>query len=137
MLTVALVSQKGGSGKTTLAINLAVAAELAGHPAAVIDLDPQASAAAWGDSRETETPVVVSAQAARLADVLDTAREHGAALTLTRAAQREAYLETLDSVADQVGEFELTVARMANDPAMDIADAPRATAYKPAVLSIR
>ena len=68
--------------------------------------------------------MVVSAQAARLADVLDTAREHGAALTLTRAAQREAYLETLDSVADQVGEFELTVARMANDPAMDIADAP-------------
>ena len=27
-------------------------------------------------------------------------------------------------VADQVGEFELAVARMANDPAMDIADAP-------------
>ena len=44
--------------------------------------------------------------------------------TDTPAARREAYLETLDSVADQVGEFELMVARMANDPAMDIADAP-------------
>lgn len=86
MLTVALVSQKGGAGKTTLAINLAVASELAGRPALVVDLDPQASAATWGDSREAEAPVVVSAQAARLAEVLATAREHGAALTLIDTA---------------------------------------------------
>ena len=82
MLTIALVSQKGGAGKTTLALNLAVASELAGQPAVIVDIDPQASAAAWADSREGETPVVVSAQAARLAEVLDTAREHAAALTL-------------------------------------------------------
>ena len=82
MLTVALVSQKGGAGKTTIAINLAIASELAGRPAVIIDLDPQASSATWGDSREAEAPVVVSAQAARLAEVLATAREHGAALTL-------------------------------------------------------
>ena len=86
MLTIALVSQKGGAGKTTLALNLAVASELAGHPAVVVDLDPQASAAAWGDSREEETPVVVSAQAARLAEVLATAREHGAALAIIDSA---------------------------------------------------
>lgn len=86
MLTIALISQKGGSGKTTLAINIAVASELAGHPAVVVDLDPQASAAAWGDSRDAETPVVVSAQAARIAEVLTTAREHGAALTLIDTA---------------------------------------------------
>ena len=67
MLTLAVVSQKGGAGKTTLAINLAVASELVASPA-VVDLDPQASAAAWADSRKAETPVVVSAQAARLAD---------------------------------------------------------------------
>ena len=86
MLTVALVSQKGGAGKTTLALNLAIASERAGHPAVVVDIDPQASAAAWADSREGETPVVVSAQAARLAEVLATAREYGAALTLIDTA---------------------------------------------------
>ena len=86
MLTVALISQKGGAGKTTLAINLAIASELAGRPAVVVDLDPQASAATWGDSHEAEAPVVVSAQAARLAEVLATAHEHGAALTLIDTA---------------------------------------------------
>ena len=72
MLTVALVSQKGGAGKTTIAINLAIASELAGRPAVVVDLDPQASAATWADSRAAEAPVVVSAQAARLSEVLAT-----------------------------------------------------------------
>ena len=46
-----IVSKKGGVGKTSLALNLAVAAELAGHAALIVDLDPQASAAAWSDSR--------------------------------------------------------------------------------------
>ena len=86
MLTIAIVSQKGGVGKTSLALNLAVAAELAGHAALIVDLDPQASAAAWSDSREARAPVVVSAQAARLAEVLTTAREHGAVLCLIDTA---------------------------------------------------
>ena len=51
MKTVALLSQKGGTGKTTLSLHLAVAAQLAGKDAVVIDLDPQASAAGWKDSR--------------------------------------------------------------------------------------
>ena len=80
MLTVGIVSQKGGVGKTTLAFNLAVAAELAGNAALIVDLDPQASAVAWGDSREAETPAVVSAEAARLVEVLATANKHSAAL---------------------------------------------------------
>ena len=41
MLALAIVSQKGGAGKTTLAINLAVASELVASPAVVVDLDPQ------------------------------------------------------------------------------------------------
>ena len=86
MLIIAAVSQKGGTGKTTLALNLAVASERAGYAALVVDLDPQASAAAWSDSREAGTPVVVSAQAARLADVLITAREHGAQLCIVDTA---------------------------------------------------
>lgn len=51
MYTLTLIAQKGGTGKTTLAINLSVAAEASGGRAALVDLNPQASAAAWGDHR--------------------------------------------------------------------------------------
>jgi len=50
MKTVAIISQKGGSGKTTLAVHLAVCAERARRRVAIIDLDPQASALEWGVS---------------------------------------------------------------------------------------
>lgn len=75
MKIIALLSQKGGAGKTTLAIHLAVAAELAGHTAIIIDLDPQASATSWKDSRQRETPIVISAQASRLTAMLDVAKK--------------------------------------------------------------
>ena len=72
MDVVAIVAQKGGTGKTTLTVSLAVAAERAGHTVAIVDLDPQASASNWGDRREADSPVVVStsSQPARLAAVL-------------------------------------------------------------------
>jgi chromosome partitioning protein len=84
--TLAIISQKGGTGKTTLAINLAVASERAGKPAVIIDLDPQASAKAWHDNRQEKTPTVISAQAARLPDLLATAKTHGAALVIIDTA---------------------------------------------------
>lgn len=86
MKTIAILSQKGGAGKTTLAIHLAVAATLARQEAVIIDLDPQASATSWKDSREGERPVVVSAQYTRLAAILDTARENGADLAIIDTA---------------------------------------------------
>ena len=55
MKTLAVLSRKGGTGKTTLAIHLAVAAENAGHTVVLIDLDPQASAAKWDDQRDDDT----------------------------------------------------------------------------------
>jgi chromosome partitioning protein len=86
MKTIAIISQKGGAGKTTLAVHLAVAAEAAGKPCVVIDLDPQASAAGWKDTREGETPVVVAMPHSRLAAGLQAAKDGGAALCIIDTA---------------------------------------------------
>lgn len=77
MQTIAVLSQKGGAGKTTLAISLAVAAEQAGRQAVVIDLDPQATACNWSDRREAPAPVIVDAQPSRLPNALQKAGEAG------------------------------------------------------------
>lgn len=86
MKTIAIISQKGGAGKTTIAVHLAVASERAGKSCAIVDLDPQASATTWKDLRSAETPPVVSAQSARLLHVLETAAKHGAELVLIDSA---------------------------------------------------
>lgn len=90
MLVVALLSQKGGAGKTTLACGLAVESERAGRPSVVVDLDPQASAAKWADLRKANTPVVTSAQAARLAPVLAAAGDAGASVVFIDTAPHAA-----------------------------------------------
>ena len=82
MNIIAIIAQKGGTGKTTLAISLAVAAERAGRMVAIVDLDPQASASNWGDRREADSPVVISAQPARLGHVLGAAKKQSADLLL-------------------------------------------------------
>jgi chromosome partitioning protein len=86
MKVVAIISQKGGAGKTTIALHLAVAAERTGQTAVIIDLDPQASASNWKDSRLEDTPVIVSAQAARLTTVLDVAKKGGAEICIIDTA---------------------------------------------------
>ena len=86
MKTIAIVSQKGGAGKTTLALHIATAAEAAGLPAAIIDLDPQASAAGWGDSRQGEAPVVVALPHTRLPQGLQAATDGGAELVVIDTA---------------------------------------------------
>jgi|HubBroStandDraft_1064217.scaffolds.fasta_scaffold01809_2 chromosome partitioning protein len=78
MKIVAIISQKGGVGKTTLAVHLATAAAAAGHTAAIIDLDPQGTAASWGDRRSEPAPEVISGQAVRLPALMAAARENGA-----------------------------------------------------------
>src|SRR4051812_7098837 len=86
MKTVAIISQKGGAGKTTVAIHLAVAAEERGLRAAVFDLDPQASATSWADRRQNPTPAVVAAQPPRLSNLLDQAAAQAADLVLIDSA---------------------------------------------------
>lgn len=78
MKKFAIISQKGGAGKTTLTLNLAVQATLQGKSSVVVDLDPQASSTGWFDSREAQEPLVISAQASRLKTILNAAEEGGA-----------------------------------------------------------
>ena len=88
MKTIAILSGKGGAGKTTLAVHLAVASEQAGHSTVLIDLDPQASAYSWKGTRaeDVNTPVVISAHSARLTELLETAEANGADLAIVDTA---------------------------------------------------
>ena len=104
MKTLAVLSRKGGTGKTTLAIHLAVEAEHAGHTVALIDLDPQASAAKWNDHRDDDTPFIVTAPPSRLPEVLSRAREGGATLTILDTAP---HTETAALDAANVAEMAL------------------------------
>ena len=86
MLTLTLLSQKGGAGKTTLACALAVVGEQAGHPAVIIDLDPQGSASTWGELRGDTPPVVTATTPERLPAVVAAARNAGAGLIVIDTA---------------------------------------------------
>lgn len=82
MHVLAIIGQKGGNGKTTTALGLAVAASLEGRNVALIDLDPQITAANWSDRRGKDTPAVVSCQSSRLPQVLHAAEKEGADLAI-------------------------------------------------------
>jgi chromosome partitioning protein len=86
MQIIAILSQKGGTGKTTISLHLAVAAQQAGQTAVVVDLDPQASSAGWKDSRAGDEPVVVSVPASRLPQALQAAESGGADLAIIDTA---------------------------------------------------
>ena len=78
MNVLALTSQKGGSGKTTLAGHLAVAANAAGRgPVGLIDTDPQASLADWWNERQDPAPAFLRASVETLEKDLERARELG------------------------------------------------------------
>jgi chromosome partitioning protein len=93
---IAVVSQKGGSGKTTLALHLATIAVQKKMTSCVIDTDPQATAAAWGDWRGNFLPAVVTSPPARLARTIENAGREGVEMVVidtpphAEAAMREA-----------------------------------------------
>lgn len=84
MRTIALVSQKGGVGKTSLATSLAVAALESGLRTYLIDLDPQRSAHEWGARRKRGGSLTVAAldKPERLPAVLAELRAQGVGLAI-------------------------------------------------------
>jgi chromosome partitioning protein len=59
MRVISFVAQKGGVGKSSLALSLAVTAEAAGEKVCIVDLDPQGTAASWYETRSAESPPVL------------------------------------------------------------------------------
>jgi chromosome partitioning protein len=83
MQILAIASQKGGAGKTTLAGHIAVQAERVGAgPVALVDADPQGSLADWWNERASETPVFVHTSLMRLRSDVERLRELGIELLI-------------------------------------------------------
>lgn len=86
MKVLAILSQKGGVGKTTLATCLAVAAEQDGLKAAILDIDPQATASFWKDVRQLDTPAVAAVPALRLQAMIKACKDAGTDLVIIDGA---------------------------------------------------
>ena len=74
MQVISFVTQKGGSGKTTLAINCAVTAARKNKRVLIIDMDRQGTAESWYQDREAENPQLIKIEAAELKKGIETAR---------------------------------------------------------------
>lgn len=86
MKTIAFLSQKGGSGKTTLAVHSAVAAQEDGESVLILDTDAQKSVATWREARTESLPLVAPISVAQLDDVMTAARHDGIAYCIIDTA---------------------------------------------------
>jgi chromosome partitioning protein len=94
MKKIALIAQKGGVGKTTMAVNLAAACQASGQQTALFDLDRQESALIWSDRRDLDFPHVEFLTERRLPEALKAAETQGFAFSIIDtppAAGTEAY----------------------------------------------
>ncbi len=83
MKVLVVASQKGGSGKTTLAGHLAVQAEMSGSgPVGLIDVDPQGSLADWWNERTAPNPFFIQTAVPRLAEDIKELAAHGMELLI-------------------------------------------------------
>lgn len=103
MKKIAILGQKGGSGKTTIATALAVRAAADGKSVVLFDLDPQGSATRWAERREGDSPAIVSCQIFMLEKMLAKAAEGRADIAIidTPGKIEQAALEAA-KVADLV-----------------------------------
>ena len=93
MKNIAVIARKGGSGKTTVAVNLAIAAFRRGHVVQLADTDPQGSSAEVLKARKTPGPEVIQATG----EALHAARHQGDAGATLRV------LDTPAAAEDSIG----------------------------------
>src|SRR4051794_34303677 len=74
MKVISLVTQKGGSGKSTLCVSLAVAAQQTGHTVCILEMDKQATVTHWSQARSGEAPEVAQVTADKLDGVMSRLR---------------------------------------------------------------
>jgi len=111
MKTLAILAQKGGSGKTTIAVHMAVCAVRLNLHTALIDLDPQGSAYDWNESREEAYKLdAVKATAGQLANLLKQAKSAGADLAIIDTAPHS---NSTAAIAAQLADFVLIPCRPA------------------------
>jgi chromosome partitioning protein len=101
MQIFALVTQKGGSGKSTIASSLAIAAHEAGERVFVIDMDPQASLVKWFKVRGNKDVAVESVMPAKLAPALKALEKAGVTCVIidtpgTESSAAEAAMKAAD-----------------------------------------
>jgi chromosome partitioning protein len=77
-MIIGVLNQKGGVGKTTLAVNIAASLALRGRRVLLVDADPQSSSLAWSSARELPPlfPVVGMAKPSLHRDLPDIARDY-------------------------------------------------------------
>ena len=103
MKTISMIAQKGGTGKTTLSIHLAVQASLSGISVLLVDIDPQASATAWWRRRKTDKPELAQADEDQLQGILNAARQRGYKLAVVDSAPHSsAAAETCARLSDLI-----------------------------------
>src|SRR5690242_12739683 len=82
MKTLAVMSRKGGAGKTTVAVNLTLAARAMGVKAVLADADPLRSACEVLKGRDDAPSVLFETSASKLFALTEACRRSGADLLI-------------------------------------------------------
>lgn len=101
---IVVASQKGGSGKTTIAAHLAVRAGMVGQgPAVLVDTDPQGSLGAWWRARNDDALALATVKPDDLATGLAELRRREAAVAIIDTPPAlTAAIEQVIAIADLV-----------------------------------